>query len=55
MPAVMQLVVTLRRDVLDTAEAQTLIAIVKDKLSDHPEITITSHAAVHFETDPPPP
>lgn len=45
----MILIVTLRRDVPDKATAKTIVQIVKDKLTDHPEVVITSHTTDHFD------
>lgn len=45
----MILVMTLRRDVPDKATAKNIVQIVKDKLSDHPEVSITSHTTDHFD------
>ena len=38
----MELVITLRRTVTDTAQAEQLVLAVKGKLEDHPEIRMTS-------------
>ncbi len=45
----MVLIVTLRKDVADTAEANTLAKIVKEKLEDFPAITITAQTANHID------
>jgi hypothetical protein len=45
----MILVVTLRTDVPDKLTAHNIVAIVKQKLADHPEVTITSHTTDHFD------
>lgn len=50
----MQLVITLRKEVDDPDEGQNIFNIVKDRLSDHPEVKITAHVTNHFieETEP---
>jgi len=49
MPDQMVLIVTLRKDVADTAEANTLAEIVKTKLEDHPDVSITAQTANHID------
>ncbi len=38
----MNLTIVLRKEVDDTAQAQTLTDIVRDKLLDHPEVEISA-------------
>ena len=45
----MFLIITLRKPVADTAEANTLAEIVKQKLEDHPDIKITAQTANHID------
>lgn len=45
----MFLTVTLRTEVPDKTTAKYLVRIIKEKLSDHPKITVTSHATSHFD------
>ncbi|MCK5617001.1 hypothetical protein KAR91_84850 [Candidatus Pacearchaeota archaeon] len=45
----MFLVVTLRKEVPDKATAKTIVQVVKDKLSDHPDVKVTSHTTDHFD------
>lgn len=47
----MQLVITLRKDVLDRNHGKELFDLVKEKLEDHPEVTITGHITNHFTDD----
>lgn len=45
----MTLVITLRADVPDKTTAKNYVQIVKNKLADHPEVTVTSHTTDHFD------
>lgn len=45
----MTLIITLRRDVPDKATAKTIVEIVKTKLVDHPEVSVTSHTTDRFD------
>lgn len=47
----MFLVITLRREVPDKATAKNIVQIVKTKLADHPEVTITSHTTDHYDLE----
>ncbi len=46
------LVVTLRKEVTDEAEAKALTAIVKQRLEDHPTIEINAMTTQRFEDEP---
>ena len=50
----MQLIVTLRKEVADADAGRTVLDMVKQKLTDHPEVTITGHVTSHFDLEPPP-
>lgn len=44
----MFLIVTLRKEVPDKFAAKDIVTIVKTKLADHPDVTITAHTTDHF-------
>jgi len=50
----MFLIITLRREVTDSDQGTFLYEVVKQKLSDHPEITISAHITNHIEDEPVP-
>lgn len=50
----MYLTIVLRKEVPDTETAQTLTDIVRDKLSEHPEVRITSSVSEEINPTPPP-
>lgn len=45
----MILIITLRKDVTDKASAKALVEMVKGRLTDYPQVTITSHTTEHFD------
>lgn len=47
----MFLVITLRREVPDKPAAKTMVQIVKNKLADHPEVSIKSHTTDHYDLE----
>lgn len=47
----MVLIVTLRKDVADVAEANTLAEFVKQKLEDHPDVSIAAHVSNHIDLE----
>lgn len=44
----MKLVVTLRKDVEDAVEGLAIYELVKQRLSDHPEVETAGHVTNHF-------
>lgn len=53
MPADMYLVITLRRMVEDREQGEELFDLVKQKLADRPDITVTGHVTNHFDLEEP--
>ncbi|MBA7623566.1 hypothetical protein ES703_30963 [subsurface metagenome] len=51
MPDVMQLVITLRREVEDRDQGEQLFELVKQKLQDKPDIKVTGHVTNHFDLE----
>lgn len=51
----MQLVITLRKDVADRDEGERVYVMVKEKLTDRPDVKITGHVTNHFELEEPEP
>lgn len=51
MAADMHLVITLRRMVEDRDQGKELFDLVKQKLADRPDITITGHITNHFDLE----
>lgn len=47
----MYLVITLRREVEDRDQGKQIFDLVKQKLEDRPDITITGHVTNHFEQE----
>ena len=45
----MILVITLRKEVPDKTSAKNYVNLVKNKLSDFPEVKVTSHTTDHFD------
>jgi len=45
----MILVITVRREVPDKATAKNIVDVVKSKLADHPEFTLTSQTTERFD------
>lgn len=51
----MILSIILRKEVADTAEAQTLLDFVADKVSPYPDVTVNGSCSETLELTPPPP
>lgn len=51
MPDKMYLVITLRKEVPDRAAARILFDIVKTRMADRPDVTLTGHCTNHFDLD----
>ena len=49
----MELIITLRKEVADQAEAEQLFELVKEKLAGQPEITVTGQTSEKIVTDEP--
>ena len=47
----MNLCITLRKDVEDQEAGKQLYEWVKEKLAEHPEVKITGHVTNHFDLD----
>lgn len=45
----MVLIITLRKNVADTAEANVIAEFVKEKLLDHPDVKISAQTANHID------
>ena len=45
----MELTITLRKEVADRDEGSAVFELVKQKLADRPEITVTGHITNHFD------
>lgn len=50
----MKLVITLRKEVADRDEGEALYQLVKQKLSDRPDVKISGHVTNHFLEEPEP-
>ena len=53
MATTMTLFITLRKNVADEAEGETLTQIVRSKLSQYPEINISAHVTTFIENQVP--
>lgn len=51
MPDVMQIVITLRKPVADAEEARAIYDLVKQKMQDRPDVTVTGHCSNHFDLE----
>lgn len=51
MPDKMHLVITLRKEVPDRDTGHQIYELVKEKLSDHPDVVITGLVSNHFDLD----
>lgn len=51
MPNKMQLIITLRRDVTDRETGNAIYDLIKQRLADRPDITVTGHVTNHFAPD----
>ncbi len=47
----MQIIITLRKEVPDRDAARVIYDLVKAKLADRPDITVTGHCTNHFDLD----
>lgn len=47
----MYLIITLRKEVADSAEGKAIFDLVKNRLTDKPEIIVTGSVANHFDQD----
>jgi len=47
----MHLVVTLRKEVPDRETGRAIYDLVKQKMADRPDITLTGHVTNHFDLD----
>ncbi len=45
----MLVVITLRKEVPDRDSARTIFDLVKQKMSDRPDIVVTGHCSNHFD------
>lgn len=50
----MMLTITLRKSVEDQLEADNLYELVKTRIEDHPEVSLTGHTSNHFAAYVPP-
>ncbi len=49
----MQLVITLRKEVEDRDEGHQVYQLVKERLADREDVTITGHITNHFDLEEP--
>ena len=54
MPDIMHLIVTLRKEVPDREAGRSIFDLVKSRLEDRPDVTITGHVSNHFDLEDPP-
>lgn len=47
----MVLIITLRKNVTDTVEANVIAEFVKEKLQDHPDVAITAQTSNHIDLE----
>lgn len=47
----MQVIITARKEVADAAAARAIYDLVKQKMADRPDVTITGHCSNHFDLD----
>jgi len=50
----MQLVITVRKEVEDREQGEAIYNLVKQKLADREDLTITGHVTNHFDLEPKP-
>lgn len=55
MPDQMKLIITLRKDVPDRDTAHNIYELVKQRMADRPDVTVTGHVTNHFNLDEPEP
>lgn len=51
MPDKMYLVITLRKEVPNKEAGRTIFDLVKQKMTDRPDITVTGHVSNHFDLE----
>ncbi len=49
----MHLVITLRKEVPDRDTGKAIYDLVKERLADRPDITVTGHVTNHFDLEEP--
>lgn len=49
----MQLVITVRKEVEDPEEGRQIYELVKDRLADREDVTVTGHITNHFDLEEP--
>ena len=49
MPDLMNLIITLRREVPDRETGRAVFDLVKARLADRPDVTVTGHVSNHFD------
>ena len=47
----MNLVITLRKEVADREEGRAVYDLVKERLSDRPDVTVTGHVTNHCDLE----
>lgn len=47
----MYLVITLRKEVPDREAGKVIYDLIKQKMADRPDVTITGHVTNHFDLD----
>jgi len=47
----MNLVVTLRKEVPDRETGQAIFELVKQRMADRPDVTVTGHVTNHFDLE----
>lgn len=55
MPDVMQLIITLRKQVPDRETGRLIFELVKTRMADRPDVIVTGHVSNHFDLEPDPP
>lgn len=51
MPDKMYVIITLRKEVADRDAARAVYDLVKTRMTDRPDVTVTGHASNHFDLD----
>lgn len=44
----MQLVITIRREVANREQGESIYNVVKERLEEHPDLKVTGHVTNHF-------
>lgn len=47
----MHVIITLRKEVPDRDSARTIYDLVKTRMTDRPDVTVTGHTSNHFDLD----